>query len=70
MKARSKKSLFRWNPVRMIQLILGIVLLIAFAYSLEVLYLIVGGFLLLMALVNFSPCGKSCEVSTDNNDNK
>ncbi|MDS1032651.1 DUF2892 domain-containing protein [Porphyromonadaceae sp. NP-X] len=70
MKARSKKSLFRWNPVRTIQLIMGIVLLIAFAYSLEVLYLIVGGFLLLMALLNFSPCGKSCEVSTDNNDNK
>ena len=70
MKARSKKSLFRWNPVRTIQLIMGIVLLIAFAYSLEVLYLIVGGFLLLMTLLNFSPCGKSCEVSTDNNDNK
>jgi hypothetical protein len=54
----------------MLQLVLGIVLLIAFVATFEVLYLIVGGLLLLMALLNFSPCGNSCMISTDNEDNK
>ncbi len=64
---RIKKIFFLWNIVRMIQLILGIVLAIAFISTSEIFYLIIGGFLILIALFHLSPCGQSCSVSTGKN---
>jgi hypothetical protein len=57
--------LTNWNAMRLLRLVLGIIVLVQGVNNTEVLYLVLGGILLLMALANVGCCGTTgCAVHT------
>lgn len=57
--------LTNWNAMRLLRLVLGIGVLVQGLNNTEVLYLVLGGMLVLTALANVGCCGTTgCAVST------
>jgi hypothetical protein len=57
--------LTNWNAMRLLRLVLGIIVIVQGVNNTEVLYLVLGGMLVFMALANVGCCGTTgCAVNT------
>lgn len=56
-----------WNWMRVIRLVLGIIIIVQGIMMKEWLYMILGGFFTLFAIMNVGCCGTSCNINRKEN---